>query len=1039
MLKKIYKLAVILLAAMVCTGTPLSVFAVENYTTESSDGIAGEQSDPDASYIQEEMEETVSETAAGDDSEELFAGYVNQLFYGAPTPGKIMLKARRVTQGSKLTGANAKAYQILEEKICAVAEGKLSSTIVTMSLADLGLKKIEFTAADLGESSLVYEMNGNRYVIEKAYERAGFNIKKVMNALIADHPYEMYWFDKTIGYSHNTWTRMINKNTGEVVSIYLSDPFRISMPVAAAYAADTTAEKCYQTDAVQCGRATAAAENAKAIVAENAERPDAEKLINYKQEICNRVSYNRNVTYGSSDAAYGDPWQMVYVFDNDTSTNVVCEGYSKAFQYLCDQSDFDNEIVCNSMTGNMKGPSTSGNHMWNVVRINGNNYMADVTNSDTGTIGSSGQLFLKGSVTNADENGYTIPLTGTRSMVYQYDDDTIASYTAEERILSKTAFSTEDAEHSFDAGVIVQNVDCENPERTMYTCQDEDCAYIKTVDTKEPLGHDYDYENRTYTWADDYSSATASAVCKHDSSHVLHETTDQIQTKVLTQETCESAGSVLYTAAFANKSFYSTEIEVEIPPTGHNYGEPEYTWSGDNQSVTAVTICKNDETHVITETAETTCEITEAPACDKSEVHTFTAAFSNELFTVQTKKVELDPVGHIYTAEPDWSWKWTAEGYVAAAVFTCDVCGQTETVNASVEKEEQPDGITMYRASVVFDDKTYQSQDYAVTAAQEEIDRVMDEISRAVADSSEETIRLEDEEKVSAVRQAYSAWDSLAPEQQAAAFEDPARRKQVEDLTAIYQKIAVLEETAKKAQEEARLQQAEKEQIAAEAASEDEAGHITADALDNLLTAMKKNVDSAGSRYETLMARLSSAKKKSLKIKWNRVSGASGYLVYANKSSANKRYKKVADLSGGSVRSFTLKKINGSKLKQNTYYKIVIAAYKTTSYGEKRIISVSKAVYAATAGGKNGNIKKLTGSKAKITLKKGKKIRLKIKQIPVNGKQVRQFRVLSYESSAPAIAKVTKKGVIKAKKKGTCNIDIYAQDGTSKTVRVRVK
>ena len=326
-----------------------------------------------------------------------------------------------------------------------------------------------------------------------------------------------------------------------------------------------------------------------------------------------------------------------------------------------------------------------------------------------------------------------------------------------------------------------------------------------------------------------------------------------------------------------------------------------------------------------------------------------------------------------------------------------------------------------------------------MTAAQEEIDRVMDEISRAVADSSEETIRLEDEEKVSAVRQAYSAWDSLAPEQQAAAFEDPARRKQVEDLTAIYQKIAVLEETAKKAQEEARLQQAEKERIAAEAASEDEAGHITADALDNLLTAMKKNVDPAGSRYETLMARLSSAKKKSLKIKWNRVSGASGYLVYANKSSANKRYKKVADLSGGSVRSFTLKKINGSKLKQNTYYKIVIAAYKTTSYGEKRIISVSKAVYAATAGGKNGNIKKLTGSKAKITLKKGKKIRLKIKQIPVNGKQVRQFRVLSYESSAPATAKVTKKGVIKAKKKGTCNIYIYAQDGTSKTVRVRVK
>ena len=140
MLKKIYKLAVILLAAMVWTGMPLSVFAVENYNTESSDGIAGEQSDPNASYIQEEMEETVSETAAGDDSEELFAGYVNQLFYGTPTPGKIILKARRVTQGSKLTGANAKAYQFLEEKICAVADGTLSSTVFTMSLAELGLR-----------------------------------------------------------------------------------------------------------------------------------------------------------------------------------------------------------------------------------------------------------------------------------------------------------------------------------------------------------------------------------------------------------------------------------------------------------------------------------------------------------------------------------------------------------------------------------------------------------------------------------------------------------------------------------------------------------------------------------------------------------------------------------------------------------------------------------------------------------------------------------------------------------------------------------
>lgn len=30
--------------------------------------------------------------------------------------------------------------------------------------------------------------------------------------------------------------------------------------------------------------------------------------------------------------------ELIWVFDGDSSTNVVCEGYAKAFQYLCDLS-----------------------------------------------------------------------------------------------------------------------------------------------------------------------------------------------------------------------------------------------------------------------------------------------------------------------------------------------------------------------------------------------------------------------------------------------------------------------------------------------------------------------------------------------------------------------------------------------------------------------------------------------------------------------------------------------------------------------------
>ena len=43
---------------------------------------------------------------------------------------------------------------------------------------------------------------------------------------------------------------------------------------------------------------------------------------------------------------------------------MVCEGYSKAFKYLCDLSQFDGDVVCRIATGAMG----AGPHMWNVSR-----------------------------------------------------------------------------------------------------------------------------------------------------------------------------------------------------------------------------------------------------------------------------------------------------------------------------------------------------------------------------------------------------------------------------------------------------------------------------------------------------------------------------------------------------------------------------------------------------------------------------------------------------------------------------------------------
>ncbi len=94
-----------------------------------------------------------------------------------------------------------------------------------------------------------------------------------------------------------------------------------------------------------------------------------------------------------------------YVFDNDSGTNVVCEGYAKAFQYLCElaisKNKFDDKsLECYNVTGQMDG----GNHMWNVVEVGNARYLVDVTNCDGGH--DRNGLFLK-VVAKTDDRTYT--------------------------------------------------------------------------------------------------------------------------------------------------------------------------------------------------------------------------------------------------------------------------------------------------------------------------------------------------------------------------------------------------------------------------------------------------------------------------------------------------------------------------------------------------------------------------------------------------------------------------------------------------------
>ena len=179
----------------------------------------------------------------------------------------------------------------------------------------------------------------------------------------------------------------------------------------------------------------------------------------------------------------------------------------------------------------------------------------------------------------------------------------------------------------------------------------------------------------------------------------------------------------------------------------------------------------------------------------------------------------------------------------------------------------------------------------------------------------------------------------------------------------------------------------------------------------------------SGTVFHLLQARQKKVTKHSITITWNRIPGAS-YVIFGNKCGRKNPYLKVAETGKT--------KLIFKKLAKGKYYKFIVAAVK-----DNNVVSVSKTLHIATAGGKYGNHTKVTISKKKLTLKKGKSKKLKARAY--TGKlKVRVHRGIKWESSNPNVVKV-KKGKIKAVGKGTAKIYAYAQNGRFAKCKVTVK
>ena len=201
------------------------------------------------------------------------------------------------------------------------------------------------------------------------------------------------------------------------------------------------------------------------------------------------------------------------------------------------------------------------------------------------------------------------------------------------------------------------------------------------------------------------------------------------------------------------------------------------------------------------------------------------------------------------------------------------------------------------------------------------------------------------------------------------------------------------------------------------------------------IQSQKTDKDIKGAYFARIQARAAQITEKNIKLTWNQVKGADGYEVYGNRCNTRKwiyEYKLKNTIKNGNKKSYI-----DRKCKKGTYYKYMVRAYKIID-GKKVTIAVSKTIHVTTKGGKNGNAKSVKLNKNKVTLKAGKTWRIKAKEIK-QSKPLRHHREVSYESSRPQTVSVSKKGVIKAKKKGKCTIFAYAQSGVYKKVQVTVK
>ena len=444
-------MAIIMSLTMVLTYMPALAFAEDGTSTEQGEGfVSADLADSDDLLMQ------------------YFENQVDAGISNAKAPSGLR-KARNATRYSQLNDSEKSIYDGLKAHFEKIASGEEFSTEFSISIEMpkeyMQTETLNIGGVDTQVNVISAESLGIDHVCEYTAEYDSwdlsseaiavlFNLDKVIDALLFDLPYDCYWFDKTEGYFYlyNALYPVDGSTTSDLYFDGAALNAEFSFCIAYAYRNNPDDVNDFTLDTAKTSATTAAVDTASGIINSYKDSSDLEKLNAYKAEICDLTAYDEDaVVDPENNKFYGDPWQMIYVF---AGKPVVCEGYAKAFQFLCDKTSFKKkDIECHTVSGIMNGGTGEGGHMWNILHMDdGCNYMADITNSDKESIGEDGGLFISpamegGSVDSRyDFNVYDLDgeVEATSDIYYTYDPETRGIYGEDELTLSTQEYEEPD-------------------------------------------------------------------------------------------------------------------------------------------------------------------------------------------------------------------------------------------------------------------------------------------------------------------------------------------------------------------------------------------------------------------------------------------------------------------------------------------------------------------------------------------------------------------------------------------------------------------